>query len=608
MPEPEELSVIKPCSLISVTLLVILASIGTTRLGWAASEFSLTKTPISSELGIGQTAKVAQPIAQGVLPPGVEADLRHCDRCDALYSIATVYIKTGAVDQALATATRIDSKLYPFQRDSLFVDIAQAYASQKRFKEALSVVNAIEIPHSQVHALAKIASEYALAGQSDAAEATFTQALQLARRIGDLQAKSSAMGIVVTQQVLVGYLTQAHSIAREIPEITIQTDQLLRVAAQYENQGQTAQAAAIFTEVKSILQADANDSCATSPQVSEVVTSLTLAGQFDQALQFAESLIPCRKIQALLALAKGYARISQLSQANGVIEQAYMLFQSDELKSRLQPVWIQSDLAQLLEGFAEAYAAVDQIATARQMIEQAEVTARSIPEETTWQAQFKSALIASIQAKAQLLADRERQEQLAKVEGMTVFDVAISDAERYARTGRTELARQIAQQAEVLAQNLPEQTRLHTILKQIAFAQVARVFADVGEYEQALGLAQTVEDKAIRYAYGLDQIRESAQHSAASSTAQRSFLFLPVVRPDTPAMKLIAAVEFSVLRQTDEMARQLEQALAIAQSTAQPTVKVRELVEIAYWYVQIGQTDQALEVLDQALEASQSIK
>ena len=56
------------------------------------------------------------------------------------------------------------------------------------------------------------------------------------------------------------------------------------------------------------------------------------------------------------------------------------------------------------------------------------------------------------------------------------------------------------------------------------------------------------------------------------------------------------------------MARQLEQALAIAQSTPQATLKVRELVEIAYWYVQIGQTAQALKVLDQALEVSQSIE
>jgi tetratricopeptide (TPR) repeat protein len=598
----------KPCSLISVTLLVILASIGTTTLGRAASEFSLTKTPISSELGIGQTAKLAQPIAQGVSPLQVKPNLRRCDRCDALYSIASVYIKTGAVDQALAPATGIDTKLYPFQRDSLFVDIAQAYASQKRFKEALSIVKSIESPNSQVHALAKIASEYTLAGQSDAAEATFTQALQLARRMGDLQAKSSALGIVVTQQMLVGYLASAHQIAREIPEITIQTDQLLRVAAQYQNQGQTAQAAAIFTEVKGILQAEANNSCATSPQVSEVVTYLTLARQFDQALQFAENLIPCRRIQALLALAKGYARSGQLSQANGVIEQAYMLFQSDELKSHLQAISIQSVLTQLLIDFAEAYAGVAQIETAKQMIEQAEVMARSIPEETTWLADYKSALIASIQAKAQLLVERERQEQLVKIEGMAVFDAAISEAGLYVITGRTFLARQIAQQAEVLAQNLPEETPLHTMSKQFAFAQVARVFADVGEYEQALEIAQTVEDRASCQAFGLDRIREEAQRSATSSTARRSLLLLPVVRPNTLAMKLIAAGDSAEPGQTNEMARQLEPALAIAQSTPQGTVKVRELVEIAYWYVQIGQTDKALEVLDQALEATQSIK
>jgi tetratricopeptide (TPR) repeat protein len=411
----------KPCSLISVTLLVILASIGTTTLGRAASEFSLTKTPISSELGIGQTAKLAQPIAQGVSPLQVKPNLRRCDRCDALYSIASVYIKTGAVDQALATATGIDTKLYPFQRE-------------------------------------------------------------------------------------------------------------------------------------------------------------------------------------------GYARSGQLSQANGVIEQAYMLFQSDELKSHLQAISIQSVLTQLLIDFAEAYAAVAQIETAKQMIEQAEVMARSIPEETTWLADYKSALIASIQAKAQLLVERERQEQLVKIEGMAVFDAAISEAGLYVITGRTFLARQIAQQAEVLAQNLPEETPLHTMSKQFAFAQVARVFADVGEYEQALAIAQTVEDRASRQAFGLDRIREEAQRSATSSTARRSLLLLPVVRPNTLAMKLIAAVDSAEPGQTNEMARQLERALAIAQSTPQGTVKVRELVEIAYWYVQIGQTDKALEVLDQALEATQSIK
>jgi lipopolysaccharide biosynthesis regulator YciM len=605
----------KPQSYSPITsLLTLLAPIvGIIHLTQACAEATAMGTSVALQRRSIQATEISRLVAQLPLPPRIQ-QTEPFERVDALYSIALVYAEAGILERAREMAMRLAPR-YP-RRDRLLVDIAGSFAARSQFSEALNTAEAVEDPRDRAESLASIAANYAETGQADAASAMFEQALQLARSIGDLQAKMAALEAITDQHASVGNLSQAHAVAREIPIVDLRLSKLLDIAAQYDNQGQTAQALAIYDEVKAFMQNLADDECGSfsGESASEVATRLALAEGSQQALQFAESLTPCRRLYALQAVAQNYARTGQQSDAIALLDRAYAFFQSEQFRDRLQSTTIENDLVRLWIEFADGYQAVGQTATAIDMIKQAEVLARTLPQDYP-----NSLTLSNIEAQSELLIEVEKREQALRNQGietevLAVINAAISTARGYAnyirpyaRTNPHEIARQILAQAEALALTLPEANSLQSQLKQFAWAGIAEMLAYMGEYKRALEIAQKVENEIIRTVHGLDEIQPTAR-AEESETAMLSAPSFPGSPPATPVMQLIQSLNIPSSGSTDAVLQGLERALALAQSTPQASVRVRELVEIAYWYAQFGQADKATAILEQAFAIAQQLE
>jgi tetratricopeptide (TPR) repeat protein len=249
-------------------------------------------------------------------------------RAETLRDIAVQAADAGQSDLAVQMVQLFETKLFGYT-NAVLHRVALAHAKAGQYDKALQVARTLD--NRTVYpakALAAIATRLFKAGQSQRASELFTQAVQAANAIEDINAKISALGAVALEYANTKQLKQASQtvsqavqVAQTIEEANLQSA-ALRLTAEdfiwaqhYDLAFQVAQAMKEEYERSSIVEA--------------ILVRSMQEEQHAKAYQLINSLLtPEQKARWLIAIARQYIQMGNTQGASELLAQALQVTRS----------------------------------------------------------------------------------------------------------------------------------------------------------------------------------------------------------------------------------------------------------------------------------------
>jgi tetratricopeptide (TPR) repeat protein len=572
-------------------------------------------------------------------PFGLESssETPSADPAETYVAIAAVFLEAGEIDRAVAIATK-HLPLGFHGRSRLLAEAARRYTAEGQQAKALQIAKASDPFSEQVGVLTEIAVEHARAGRNREALEQLAQAFELARSITDEPWRDNALWLVSRQYSLLGQPAQSQQAAEKIADVNARLMLLLEVAIAYERQDQLDQAGAVFAEMERELRSLPEDSCSNSISITEVVAHLALTGQYDQALNFAQSLVaPCRRTQALTNLAAEYALDGRSAEAAALVEQARVqALKSDSLDFFALPEVLYL-LAQGYRAIGQNDVAAQLLAQAQQHLEEGQQLLQEImaalskqPFVSADELALRNGLIAQVERNLSVISSMlESNESFSgllnrfaqsvtnssEVEFNNIFITVTSDASIRRARGRIATGQRRLLQVFELAQALPQETEEALRFKISNLSYLAMLFAEEGYFDQADRVADLVRSLTEDEEIWLSSLEDSKSRGEAASRATASSIPAPLsldslVAPP-PSTSVVAWLEsLNEELQPDQqwLNHQLQGAIALTSFTTNTVTRSREMAEIARTYLRHQQREQGIELLNQALAALQPTK
>jgi len=495
------------------------------------------------------------------------------DKVSALVNLAGTYTRVGQKEkasellfQALQSAQSIQVKSpeAAYQVVYVLTHVAENYVAlgqKEKASEVLSqLLEATQSIHlkspkeafSVIYILFKIADNYTALGQKEQAVDVLSQALEKAQTLevidSPYRGKISALSGIAIKYARMGQkeksfkvLSQALQATQLIKSVNSQVDILNNITRDAQREGQYEQALKVTqTTIKVAQGIDIEQEKAGTIDIDRdygtIASSYAAAGQYEPALRVAQAIKNAQeKAKTLKEIASSYAAAGQYEPALRVA----------------QAIKDAQEKAKALKEIASSYAAVGQYEPAlrvAQVIEDSWYKAKALVDIASYytkagQKEKASELLSQALQVAPASALKDDQ-------GNYLWDyIAIG----YAEAGQYDQALSVAQSIE----DTPHQA--------IVLIKIVNFYAEAGQYDQALSVAQSIEDGWYK-TEALDDI--------ATSYA---------------------------------LAGQYDQALKVAQAIEDTGSKASALVKIASYYTKAGQKEKASELLSQALKGEEPI-
>ena len=298
-------------------------------------------------------------------------------RADRLRDIAVQAADAGLTDLAVQMVQVIETKFFG-HTNAVLHGVALAHAKTGQYDKALQLARTLDKRTVYpAKALAAIATRLFKAGQPQRASGLFTQAVQAANAIEDINAKIPALGAVALEYANTKQLKQASQTVSQAVQVaqTIEAGNIqgaaLRLTAEefisaqyYDLAFQVAQAMKEEYERSSIVEA--------------ILVRSMQEEQHAKAYQLINSLLtPEQKARWLIAIARKYIQMGNIEGASELLAQALQVTRTIEgpesktlvfgTEPQLTVVEDDSDRGSFLEAIALEYAKAGQHAQAQQV-------------------------------------------------------------------------------------------------------------------------------------------------------------------------------------------------------------------------------------------------
>lgn len=435
---------------------------------------------------------------------------------NAFANIALAYTTAGQNDQALQVAKMLHHSAA--QADVLsriaasYQKAGQENQATELFNQALQIAQKIEMPADKVNVLETIAVQYSRAGQQQKAEQTLSLALQVAQTIQEnINAKDTLVERIATQYAEIGEYNQGIQVAQTIWEDIPKARALARIAVKYVEAGEFDNARQVANTIEnSASQASALTAIATqtgdyeqafsaakaiedeaserkSIVLDKIFRLYIEAGQKQQAANVVSQMLQgttamektSRQAEELAKVAKLYTQLGQTEQAATLFSQALAkVNQIGENESDEQKV---STLAKVAVNLSDA----GQTQQAKSVLQQALTIAQTIAIEDNQTRSLTQVAIAA--AKIQLFSQVLPFIHTLHNSHTQVYALLLI-SDDYTEIGDKNQANQALTQAFQITQTLAPSPE-----KANKLGQIASQWTQLGKYEQALTVAQTID-------------------------------------------------------------------------------------------------------------------
>jgi tetratricopeptide (TPR) repeat protein len=465
-------------------------------------------------------------------------------RARVVAEVAVGYATAGQYDVAVQMAQTID---YNYLQAATLVKIAHQSVKAKLadraiqiLSQAMLIAQTIEHKPNRAKVLADIAVEYAATGQSN-------QARTIVQSLADQDFKSNVIVKIVRQYAATREFEQAIQFAQLLPDSSPEKELALAdIVVQLIAAGQDNKA---FQVVQAL-----QDGCAKDRTLKYSIDQLSKMKPYELAQQLARSIQSDNfRTEALANLLVQYAAKAQADQALPLLSEALNITQT---------LYKESLKAELLGQIAVQYAAIGQADKANQLLSQAlETLQNKSVRDADWRIEFREVALVSSQ---------------------------------YATAGQTEKAEELLSQAIKMAQSETQSDENKPL------DAIAKIFADVRLFSQAIQIAETLKDSEFRSPVLTEianKLTEVGRYDEALQVARMIDLDANKV---TTMVQL--ANQYFVDGKLNRASDVLDEVLKSVERKEDSEWKATGLAQIAGQYAVVGQTDKALEILTQSLE------
>ncbi|MBW4495464.1 MAG: hypothetical protein KME26_20740 [Oscillatoria princeps RMCB-10] len=163
--------------------------------------------------------------------------------------IALAYAKAGQFEKAIELTEKLDDSMTYSQQETL-IEIAGLLSAAGQYDKALQLVERIKYEERyKAELVARVARQYAAAGDRQQAERTFSRALQLAKTFGELQG-TAALVEIATEYAAASQFDRAAQLAGTIKDENNKPLALAQIAGEYARSGQFDAAVRLANSIK----------------------------------------------------------------------------------------------------------------------------------------------------------------------------------------------------------------------------------------------------------------------------------------------------------------------------------------------------------------------
>jgi len=185
----------------------------------------------------------------------VTARIEHVpSRLSTLNQLAVWCAETGRLADALrvigiivrqeASAGKVMASLY---KDKTIPVVADAFAKERQFDQALTLIRAIERPGFRASALVKVADRYAAAGQGDDASVLLHQAREAANEIKDTTTKTEVLDELALAFVKTGAIEKGLELIKALQKPELEAKALAGMGVKTAESGDKGKASEILS-------------------------------------------------------------------------------------------------------------------------------------------------------------------------------------------------------------------------------------------------------------------------------------------------------------------------------------------------------------------------
>lgn len=528
------------------------------------------------------------------------------------------------LDRALQLAKVINNP-NPYRKANALDRIASLYARLGQLDRALEVARLIQVPNYQPPVILTIVNRYSETGQINRALellqtlSKVDQTTALATLAGRLtatqpqqakqlyaQAVTTARSTQNVNEVIAniasryvetgGLIATADETIQAIPDPVVQASALGAIALSYAKSGQNNQAEIRLTQAIKVLEAISEPESRNTAR-QQLIDQATQSGRYDYALRITQTIqpqekVPIDRIEVQAQIAERAIAANRYDAALQITQQIPPSFAS----------WRDRLLPPILRELVRTQA-LDQ--------------ALEIAQQKNPDSSFQPRMLAIIATQAKLSGQVERSTplfnqaiQLANQidDASTKSGTLGAIAQAYLATRQREQATRLLNQTITVAQAIPDistrSSTLRSIAEQLTFAN---------QYQAAIQVAEAIPDPSERLA----KLNEAMEK--AINAGNRATILTTLSRLDDPVFKVrwfLAVVDRSIqLGESKQAANVLNQALQVARTipgNESKTIAVRGgenplvvddnedrgsfLMAIALKYAQIGQVPQAQQI------------
>ncbi|NEQ24373.1 MAG: hypothetical protein F6K28_35705, partial [Microcoleus sp. SIO2G3] len=455
-----------------------------------------------------------------------------------LRDIALSYVKAGEQDKASDVFSQSVESARSLG-ETLLADTITQYAAAGQLETALSAAQTINDAESKAKALSAIALLYAKAGQQTQASQILSQAIESAKAIQGNEPQGRVLKEMIDNYLKVGRYEDAFQVAQAIQADTVdlsKTAVLINIITKTVEAGQNEQA----LQITQLL--DKGDIEQRNFALQRIALGYAKAGQFDKAIQTAEMVNNAGstyfyQARTLAAIANEYLKTGQTNRANELYTQAIQVANSLEIPSNKAEALAAIALEYTLSGQQDkASLLLSQALQVAQTQQDNSYILQAIADEYIKAQQYDVAFKVAQAMRDSYEKTNKLQEIVSKYLETGRYDDArqfvniyeapaekvgllLAIANKYIQTGQTTKANEVLAQAFQIAKTIegPESNIL--VFKVETDSQGNRIsatevddpadrgslleeiavkYAQAGQYNQALQVAQALESTATR--------------------------------------------------------------------------------------------------------------
>jgi len=480
---------------------------------------------------------------------------------------------------------------------SKYSEAGQKDKALEILSQTLTIAETIEALPMRARAMARSYSHYAKAGQPDRATKGLAQSWQFVNKIEDIN-KAQAFLEIAREYAKTGQLARVTELLNRASEVTKtvfaepfqQIQVLAEIGSEYLKVGEKDQAAEVLTRAIQIAKN------APSPKiwrdrrstVFSKLASTSIAGGFDalttQTVEITQAITTAEfKARTLIAIASEYAKAGQQEKAIPLLSESLEVAKTIELGgSSIGSVPMK--IVVLLE-IATQYGDIGQQSQAASVLTEARAVAQTLPENNKDTNSFESKIIA-----------------IAEI------------GSKYGSAGEKETGKKLLAQSLEMANNFSKKfASENNSAASPLFSRIANGYASLGEYDEALRVANTIKDidfKANTFTEIASIYKSAGKQEQATQVLDKALQIAQTAKNKNGQGGLLMAIasQYLDMGQKEKAAQLLTQAFPLIKRQELSWFKFDTLTQIAQKFADTGQKAQATEVATSSLPESKTLK